>query len=42
LGANNVFDKLAPFSAGAFNDNYDTRTVNNIGRFVYLNLRKQF
>ncbi len=42
LGATNVFDKLAPFSAGAFNDSYDTRTHNNIGRFVYLNLKKQF
>ncbi|MBX3736935.1 MAG: TonB-dependent receptor [Candidatus Didemnitutus sp.] len=42
LGATNVFDKLAPFAAGAFNDSYDTRTHNNVGRFVYLQLRKQF
>ncbi|MBI5424041.1 MAG: TonB-dependent receptor [Opitutae bacterium] len=42
LGATNVFDKLAPFAAGAFNDSYDTRTHNNIGRFVYLQLRKEF
>ncbi|MBX3737715.1 MAG: TonB-dependent receptor [Candidatus Didemnitutus sp.] len=42
LGATNVFDKLAPFAAGAFNDSFDTRTHNNIGRFVYLQLRKQF
>ncbi|WP_438480880.1 TonB-dependent receptor domain-containing protein [Oleiharenicola lentus] len=42
LGANNVFDELAPFAAGGFNDSYDTRTHNNIGRFVYLNLSKKF
>ena len=42
IGVTNAFDKLAPFAAGAFNDSYDTRTVNNIGRFVYLQLRKQF
>ncbi len=42
LGANNLFDELAPFAAGAFNDSYDTRTHNNIGRFVYLSLRAQF
>jgi outer membrane receptor protein involved in Fe transport len=42
LGATNLFDKLAPFAAGAFNDSYDTRTHNNIGRFVFLQLRKQY
>jgi iron complex outermembrane receptor protein len=42
VGATNIFDKLAPFAAGAFNDNYDTRTHNNIGRFVFVQLRKQF
>jgi iron complex outermembrane receptor protein len=42
LGVNNLFDKLAPFAAGAFNDSYDTRTHNNIGRFVYMNLKKEF
>ncbi|MBI2511258.1 MAG: TonB-dependent receptor [Opitutae bacterium] len=42
VGATNVFDKLAPFAAGAFNDSYDTRTHNNIGRFVFVQLRKQF
>jgi iron complex outermembrane receptor protein len=42
LGTNNLFDKLAPFAAGAFNDSYDTRTHNNIGRFVYANVRKEF
>lgn len=42
LGATNLFDKLAPLAFGGFNDNYDTRTHNNIGRFVYLQLRKQF
>ena len=42
LGSRNLTDKLAPFAAGAFNDSYDTRTHNNIGRFVYLDLRKEF
>lgn len=42
VGATNLFDKLAPFAAGAFNDSYDTRTHNNIGRFVYVNLAKKF
>lgn len=42
LGATNLCDKLAPFAAGAFNDSYDTRTHNNVGRFVYLQVRKQF
>ncbi len=42
LGANNLFDQLAPFAGGSFNDSYDTRTHNNIGRFVYLNLKKEF
>ncbi len=42
LGATNLFDKLAPQAAGAFNDSYDTRTHSNVGRFVYLSLRKEF
>ena len=42
VGARNVLDKLAPFAAGAFNDSYDTRTVNNVGRFVYMEVRKDF
>ena len=42
IGANNVLDKLAPVAAGAFNDSYDTRTANNLGRFVYSSLRKEF
>lgn len=42
IGANNVFDKLAPYAAGAFNDSYDTRTANNYGRQVYANIRKEF
>ena len=42
IGANNVFDKLAPYAAGAFNDSYDTRTANNYGRFIYASLRKEF
>jgi iron complex outermembrane receptor protein len=42
IGVTNVFDKLAPLAFGGFNDNIDTRTHNNIGRFVYVQLRKQF
>jgi iron complex outermembrane receptor protein len=42
VGARNVTDKLAPFAAGAFNDSYDTRTTNNVGRFVYMDLREEF
>lgn len=42
VGANNVFDKLAPLAAGAFNDSYDTRTANNYGRQVYARIRKEF
>lgn len=42
VGSNNILDKLAPFAAGAFNDSYDTRTHNNIGRFVYTSIRKEF
>ncbi|MBI5424716.1 MAG: TonB-dependent receptor [Opitutae bacterium] len=42
VGATNLFDKLAPFAAGAFNDSYDTRVHNNVGRFVYVQLRKEF
>ncbi len=42
VGALNVFDKLAPYAAGAFNDSYDTRTANNYGRQLYASLRKEF
>ncbi len=42
VGVTNVFDKLAPLAAGAFNDSYDTRTANNIGRFCYMEIRKVF
>jgi outer membrane receptor protein involved in Fe transport len=42
IGANNVFDKLAPYAAGAFNDSYDTRTANNYGRQIYARIRKEF
>ncbi len=42
VGANNAFDKLAPYAAGAFNDSYDTRTANNYGRQVYASIRKEF
>ena len=42
LGSTNLLDKLAPRAFGGFNDGYDTRTHNNIGRFVYLDMSKQF
>lgn len=38
--APSVFDELAPYAFGAFNDRYDTRTHNNVVGFVYLSLRK--
>ena len=42
LSVVNLLDKLAPYAAGAFNDSYDTRTANNIGRFVQMTISKQF
>lgn len=42
VGANNVFDEKAPFSAGAFNDGYDVTTHSNRGRFVYTQITKKF
>ncbi|MBI5382075.1 MAG: TonB-dependent receptor [Opitutae bacterium] len=42
VGANNVTDVDAPFSAGAFNDGYDVTTHSNRGRFVYTQLTKKF
>ena len=42
IGSNNVFDKLAPNAAGAFNDSYDTRVANNYGRQIYARISKEF
>jgi len=42
VGAANVFDEKAPFSAGAFNDGYDVTTHSNRGRFVYAQLTKKY
>lgn len=38
LGVDNLGDKAPPFIASAFNDNYDARTYDLIGRFMYLKL----
>lgn len=35
LGINNIFNKPPPFSAAAFNDNYDARTYDIKGQFWY-------
>jgi iron complex outermembrane receptor protein len=42
VGAANVLDEKAPFSAGAFNDGYDVTTHSNRGRFVYAQLTKKY
>jgi outer membrane receptor protein involved in Fe transport len=42
VGINNLLDQQPPFVAGAFNDNYDTMSFSNIGRFYYVSLTKQF
>jgi len=42
VGINNVLDQQPPFAAGAFNDNYDTMSFSNIGRFYYAGLTKKF
>ncbi len=42
LGADNVFDTQAPFSAAAFNDNYDSRTHDIRGQFWYGRLSYDF
>jgi iron complex outermembrane receptor protein len=36
VGVNNLSDREPPFAASAFNDNYDARTYDLIGRFLYL------
>ena len=40
LGANNLFDATPPYSAAAFNDNYDARTYDITGRYVYAQVVK--
>lgn len=42
LGANNIFDRVPPFSAAAFNDSYDGRTYDITGRYYYLKLDRSF
>ena len=41
LGVDNLFDKNAPFSASAFNDNIDARTHDLRGRFWYAKLSQR-
>jgi iron complex outermembrane receptor protein len=40
LGVNNLLDEEPPFSAAAFNDSYDSRTYDIVGRYYYLQLEK--
>ena len=42
LGVDNLLDTKTPFSAAAFNDNYDSRTHDIRGRFWYLRLAYEF
>ena len=42
LGIDNVTDEEPPFSAEAFNDNFDGRTHNLIGTFWYLSINRRF
>ncbi len=42
VGASNLLDEAAPFAAGAFNDGHDMTTHSNRGRFVYVQVTKQF
>jgi len=42
VGMTNVFDEPPPFSAGAFNDNYDTSLYSIRGRYYYIGLKKTF
>lgn len=38
LGMNNIADTPPPFSAAAFNDSFDARTYDLVGRFLYARL----
>lgn len=42
VGAANLLDEDPPQAFAAFNDNYDVTTHSNRGRFVYLQLTKEF
>ena len=42
VGVQNIGDEPPPFSAGAFNDNYDTSIYSNRGRFYQLSITKKF
>ncbi|TQV84098.1 TonB-dependent receptor [Exilibacterium tricleocarpae] len=42
LGADNLLDKQPPFSAAAFNDNFDARTHDLKGRFWYARFSQSF
>jgi hypothetical protein len=38
LGIENVFAQMPPFLGTAFNDNFDVRTHDSTGRFIYARL----
>jgi RNA polymerase sigma factor (sigma-70 family) len=38
LGVENILDQMPPFLGSAFNDNFDVRTNDSTGRFVYARL----
>lgn len=42
MGVDNITDRMPPFSASAFNDNYDPRTYEIKGRNWYAQVRFQF
>ena len=42
FGIDNIFDSQPPFSASAFNDNYDARTYDLKGRFFYTKVSFDF
>lgn len=42
LGVENLFDRDPPYSASAFNDNYDPRSYDIEGRFLYAKISHQF
>ncbi|HPG18153.1 MAG TPA: TonB-dependent receptor, partial [Opitutaceae bacterium] len=42
VGAVNLFDKGAPLTLGAFNDDYDTSLHSNRGRFLYTDITLHF
>ena len=38
LGVENILDQMPPFLGSAFNDNFDARTHDSTGRFIYARL----